>query len=82
MRELKVRFRQSRNCWVINAVRVGLGNTYGSFATKAEAKAEAERLKAQFVLGHDVEAKEKPKLFSVKEAIEQYESNQALLQTK
>jgi len=82
MRDLKVRFRQSRNCYVINATRIGLGNTHGSFATKAEALAEAEKLRAKFVLGHDVVAKEKPKLFSVNQAIEEYKSKQALLQTK
>ena len=82
MKDLSVKFWDKRGHWVINANRVGLDTKHGNFASKAEALAEAERLKAQFVLGHDVEAKEKPKLFSVAEAIEQYESNQALLQTK
>ena len=82
MRDLSVKFWEKRGHWVINANRVGLDTKHGNFASKAEAIAEAERLKAQFVLGHDVEAKEKPKLFSVREAIEQYESKQALLQTK
>jgi hypothetical protein len=70
MRDLSVKFWEKRGHWVINANRVGLDTKHGNFASKAEAIAEAERLKAQFVLGHDVEAKEKPKLFSVREAIE------------
>jgi integrase len=82
MRDLKVRFRQSRQCWVINATRVGLSNTHGGFRTKPEAEEEAEKLKAQFVLGQDVEAKAKPKLFSVRDALDDYQANQALLQTK
>jgi hypothetical protein len=82
MRDLKVRFRQSRQCWVINATRVGLSNTHGGFRTKPEAEAEAEKLKAQFVLGQDVEAKAKPKLFSVRDALDDYQANQELLQTK
>ena len=34
------------------------------------------------VLGQDVEAKAKPKLFSVRDALDDYQANQALLQTK
>lgn len=82
MRDLKVRYRQARRCWVINATRVGLSNTYGGFATEAEALAAAEKLGAKFVLGRDVQANEKPKLFSIAQAINEYLANQILLQKK
>ena len=82
MKDLSVKFWEKRGHYVINASRVGLSVNHGNFATQDEALAEAERLKAQFVLGHDVEAKAKPKLFSVQQAIEDYQNNQALLQTE
>ena len=81
MRDLSVKFWKKRGYYVINAARVGLSVNHGNFATKGEAIAEAEKLKAQFVLGHDVEANTKPKLFSVHNALDDYQSNQALLQT-
>jgi len=82
MRDLSVKFWKERGYYVINAARVGLSVNHGNFATKGEAVREAERLKAQFVLGQDVEAKAKPKLFSVHDALDDYQANQELLQTK
>lgn len=82
MRDLKVRYRQARRCWVINATRVGLSNTYGGFATEAEALAAAEKLEAKFTLGHEVKAEQKPELFSVQDAIDKYTEKQNQLNTK
>ena len=82
MRDLKVRYRQARRCWVINATRVGLSNTYGGFATEAEALAAAEKLGARFTLGHEVKAEQKPELFSVQDAIDTYTAKQNQSNTK
>ena len=51
MKDLPVRFRADNNCYCINASRVGRSDKYGSFATKDEALAEAEMLKAKFLTG-------------------------------
>tara|TARA_R100000995_G_scaffold56172_1_gene27748 strand:- start:161 stop:1408 length:1248 start_codon:yes stop_codon:yes gene_type:complete len=82
MRDLSVKFWEKRGHWVINANRVGLDTKHGNFESREAAMKEAEKLKAQFVLGQDVEAQAKPKLFSVRDALDDYQANQALLQTK
>jgi hypothetical protein len=82
MKDLPVKFWAKRGYFIINATRVGLSHSYGNFATEKEAVLEAEKLKAKFVLGRDVQAEEKPKLFSVAQAISQYLANQILLQKK
>ena len=51
MKDLPVRFRADNNCYCINASRVGRSDKYGSFATRDEALAEAEMLKARFLTG-------------------------------
>lgn len=82
MKDLSVKYRADNNCYCINAARIGLSDKYGGFATEKEAIAEAEKLKAKFILGRDVQADEKPKLFSVSQAIQEYLANQILLQKK
>tara|TARA_R110002126_G_scaffold29003_1_gene96378 strand:+ start:54 stop:1361 length:1308 start_codon:yes stop_codon:yes gene_type:complete len=82
MKDLKVRRRSGRGHFVINAVRVGLTHAHGNFATEDDAKKEAEILKAKFLLNVDVVASEKPKLFSVSDAIDDYLANQELLMTR
>ena len=82
MKDLAVKYRADNKCYCINAARVGLSDKYGSFATEKEAVAEAEKLKAKFVLGRDMQADEKPKLFSIAQAISEYLANQILLQKK
>ena len=82
MKDLSVKFWAKRGYFVINATRIGLSHSYGNFATEGEAIAEAEKLKAKFILGRDVQADEKPKLFSVSQAIQEYLANQILLQKK
>lgn len=82
MKDLSVKFWAKRGYYVINATRIGLSHSYGNFATEGEAIAEAEKLKAKFILGRDVQADEKPKLFSVSQAIQEYLANQILLQKK
>lgn len=82
MKDLSVKYRADNNCYCINAARIGLSDKYGGFATEKEAIAEAEKLKAKFVLGRDVQDEEKPKLFSVSQAIIEYLANQIMLQKK
>lgn len=82
MKDLSVKFWAKRGYYVINAERIGLSVNHGNFATEGEAIAEAEKLKAKFILGRDVQADEKPKLFSVSQAIQEYLANQILLQKK
>ena len=82
MKDLPIKFWAKRGYFIINASRVGLSHSYGNFATEKEAVAEAEKLKAKFVLGHDIIVQEKPKLFSVNEAVAEYKNNQEQLQTK
>lgn len=82
MKDLSVKYRADNNCYCINAARIGLSDKHGGFATEKEAIAEAEKLKAKFILGRDVQADEKPKLFSVSQAIQEYLANQILLQKK
>ena len=82
MKDLSVKYWQQRGHWVINAARIGLDTKHGNFLTKADAIVEAEKLKAKFILGRDITVEEKPKLFSVKEAVAEYKNNQEQLQTK
>ncbi len=82
MKDLPIKFWAKRGHFVINAARVGLSVNHGNFATEKEAVAEAEKLKAKFVLGHNITVEEKPKLFSVNEAVAEYKNNQEQLQTK
>ena len=82
MKDLPVKFWAKRGYYIINATRVGLSHSYGNFATEKEAVVEAEKLKAKFVLGRDVQADEKPKLFSIAQAVSEYLANQILLQKK
>jgi integrase len=82
MKDLPVKFWKKRGHFVINAARVGLSVNHGNFATENEAIAEAEKLKAKFVLGRDVKADEKPKLFSVQDAIDTYTAKQNQSNTK
>ena len=82
MKDLPIKFWAKRGHWVINAARIGLDTKHGNFLTKADAIVEAEKLKAKFVLGHNITVEEKPKLFSVNEAVAEYKNNQEQLQTK
>ena len=81
MKDLPVKFWKKRGYFVINAARVGLTINHGKFETEDDAKKEAEILKAKFLLNVDVVASEKPKLFSVSDAIDDYLANQELLMT-
>jgi integrase len=81
MKDLPVKFWKKRGYFVINAARVGLTVNHGKFETEYDAKKEAEILKAKFLLNVDVIASEKPKLFSVADAIDDYLQNQKLLMT-
>tara|TARA_Y100001937_G_scaffold60819_1_gene83179 strand:- start:750 stop:1898 length:1149 start_codon:yes stop_codon:yes gene_type:complete len=51
MKDLKVRYWESRKYWVIDARRVGYSHAYGNFATEQEAIDEAAALKSMFILG-------------------------------
>ena len=82
MKDLAVKYRADNKCYCINAARVGLSDKYGSFATEKEAVLEAEKLKAKFVLGRDVQAEQKPALFSVQDAIDTYQAKQNESNTK
>jgi len=82
MKDLPIKFWAKRGHFVINAARIGLSVNHGNFATEKEAVAEAEKLKAKFVLGHNITVEEKPKLFSVNEAVAEYKNNQEQLKTK